>query len=161
MSASAADGEHLRRAIELATQARGRGNRPFGALIVDADGKVLAEAEADSTITGDCTGHAETNALRRLAGRGVARERMAGCTMYCSAEPCVMCAGAIFFGNIRRVVYGIDAVTLRRYRGQRPEQRDLALSCRDVFRASPHAIEVIGPYLEVEAHKPHDGFWKT
>jgi tRNA(adenine34) deaminase len=122
---------------------------------------VLAEAEADSTVTGDCTGHAETNALRRLAGRGIPRERMAGSTMYASGEPCVMCAGAIFWSNIRRVVYGVGHATLRGFRGTRDEQMELALTSRDVFRASPHPIEVIGPYLEDEASRPHEGFWKT
>jgi tRNA(adenine34) deaminase len=142
-----ADAAHLRRAIELAHAARKRGNRPFGAVIVDAGGEVLAEAEADSTVTGDCTGHAETNALRRLAGRGIPRERMAGSTMYASGEPCV--------------VYGVGHATLRGFRGTRDEQMELALTSRDVFRASPHPIEVIGPYLEDEASRPHEGFWKT
>jgi tRNA(adenine34) deaminase len=150
---------HLRRAIELAMQARRRGNRPFGAVVVDAGGAVLAEAEADNNITGDCTGHAETNALR-IATRKHARETLAGCTLYSSAEPCVMCAGAIFWSNIRRLVYGIDAVTLRDYRGEVAAQKDLQMSCRDVFRASPHAIDVVGPCLEDEARVPHEGFWK-
>jgi tRNA(Arg) A34 adenosine deaminase TadA len=71
-----------------------------------------------------------------------------------------MCAGAIFWGNIRRVVYGVDSMTLRRYRGERPEQADLQLSCREVFRASAHEIEVLGPELELEALAPHEGYWK-
>jgi len=141
--------------------ARKRGNRPFGAVIAEAGGEVLAEAEADSSTTGDCTGHAETNALRLLAGRGIPRERMAGSTMYASGEPCVMCAGAIFWSNIRRVVYGVDHATLRSFRGTRDDQMELSLTCRDIFRASPHPIEVIGPHLEDEARKPHEGFWKT
>jgi tRNA(Arg) A34 adenosine deaminase TadA len=72
-----------------------------------------------------------------------------------------MCAGAIFWSNIGRVVYGIDAVRLRVFRGERAEQRDAELSCRDVFSASPHAIECIGPALIEEASVPHRGFWKS
>ncbi len=71
-----------------------------------------------------------------------------------------MCAGAIFWANIRRVVYGVDHDTLRSFRGSRAEQMELNLSCRDIFRASPHPIEVIGPELEAEAVVPHRGFWK-
>ena len=80
--------------------------------------------------------------------------------MYASGEPCVMCAGAIFWSNIRRVVFGIDAVRLRDFRGERQDQRDAELSCRDVFYASPHEVEVIGPALVDEATRPHMGAWK-
>jgi tRNA(Arg) A34 adenosine deaminase TadA len=72
-----------------------------------------------------------------------------------------MCAGAIFWSGIGRVVFGIDAERLRVFRGERAEQRDAELSCRDVFAASPHAIECIGPALVEEASAPHIGFWKV
>jgi tRNA(adenine34) deaminase len=159
-SISEADGRYLRQAIAWSATARRRGNRPFGAVVVGADGQVLAEAYCNTSETGDCTGHAETNAVRMLSPR-VPREVLAGATLYSSAEPCVMCAGAIFWSNIGRVVFGIDAVRLREYRGERAEQRDAELSCRDVFAASPHAITCIGPVLADEAAQVHEGFWKT
>ena len=90
-----------------------------------------------------------------------ARDALAKATLYSSAEPCVMCAGAIFWSGIGRVVFGIDAVRLRVFRGERAEQRDAELSCRDVFAASPHAIECLGPALIEEASVPHIGFWKA
>ncbi|MET1117046.1 MAG: nucleoside deaminase [Comamonas sp.] len=153
------DGTYLRQAIALSCMARARGNRPFGAVVVDAGGQVLAEAYCNTTETGDCTGHAETNAVRQLSPQ-VSRELLAQATLYSSGEPCVMCAGAIFWSGIGRVVYGIDAVRLRVFRGERAEQRDAELSCRDVFAASPHDIECIGPALIDEASVPHIGFWK-
>jgi tRNA(adenine34) deaminase len=52
-------------------------------------------------------------------------------------------------------------VRLRVFRGDVGEQRDAELSCRDVFAASPHAIECIGPALIDEASAPHAGFWKA
>ena len=58
------------------------------------------------------------------------------------------------------VVYGIDAVRLRVFRGELATQRDAELSCRDVFRASPHPIEAIGPALVEEASLPHVGAWR-
>ena len=155
----AVDATLLRRAIELSTVARQRGNRPFGALIANANGDVLAEAWNNTGETGDCTGHAETAAIR-LASPAHSRETLAGATMYASGEPCVMCAGAIFWSNIRRVVFGIDAVALRTFRGEHQDQRDAELSCRDVFGASPHDVEVIGPVLKEEASEPHRGAWK-
>jgi tRNA(Arg) A34 adenosine deaminase TadA len=154
------DGLYLRRAIALADRARQRGNRPFGALIVAADGRVLAEASNANGESGDCTAHAELSAIR-LASPLHGREALAEATLYSSAEPCVMCAGAIFWANIGRVVFGIDAERLRVFRGERQDQRDAELSCRDVFRASPHAIECVGPALVEEASASHAGAWKT
>jgi len=154
------DATQLRRSIELSVVARERGNRPFGAVIALPDGQVLAEAWNNTFETSDCTGHAETAAIR-IASPLFSREVLASATMYASGEPCVMCAGAIFWSNIRRVVYGIDAVSLRDYRGKRQDQRDAELSCRDVFNASPDPFEVIGPALLDEASMPHEGAWKT
>ena len=153
------DALYLRRAIELSAVARARGNRPFGAVIASADGRVLAEAINSNTESGDCTAHAEVNALREATLKHP-RELLATATMYASGEPCVMCAGAIFWSGIARVVYGLDAVRLRVFRGEVATQRDAELSCRDVFRASPHPIEAIGPALLEEASVPHRGFWK-
>ncbi|WP_432726970.1 nucleoside deaminase [Variovorax sp. W6] len=155
------DGRYLRKAIVWSHAARRRGNRPFGCVIVSAAGEVLSEAANSNAETGDCTAHAEVNALRGLAGRGLSREELAGATLYASGEPCVMCAGAIFWSNIGRVVFGIDAERLRVFRGERQDQRDAELSCRDVFRASPHPIECIGPALIDEASAAHDGAWKA
>lgn len=155
----ARDGTYLRRAIEWSRTARERGNRPFGAVVVSADGAVLAEAYCNTSETGDCTGHAETNAVRDVSPR-VGRDVLAKATLYSSGEPCVMCAGAIFWSGIQRVVFGIDAVSLRVFRGDVATQKDAQLSCRDVFDASPHPIECIGPALLEEASAPHRGFWK-
>jgi len=154
------DGRYLRQAIAWSVTARERGNRPFGAVVIAEDGTVLTEAYCNTTETGDCTGHAETTAVRQLGNR-FPREVLARATLYSSAEPCVMCAGAIFWSAIGRVVYGIDAVRLRVFRGERAEQRDAELSCRDVFAASPHPIECIGPALIDESSAPHHGVWKT
>ncbi len=154
------DGRYLRKAIGWSHAARRRGNRPFGAIVVSADNDVLAEGYNSTAETGDCTGHAEMNAIRALAQRGLTREQLAGATIYASGEPCVMCAGAIFWSNIGRVVFGIDAERLRVYRGEHGNQHDADVSCRDVFRASPHGIECIGPALVDEASAAHDGAWK-
>jgi tRNA(adenine34) deaminase len=156
----ARDALYLRRAIELSARAAGRGNRPFGAVVVANDGAILGEAWNDTAETGDCTGHAEVNALR-IASPVHPREAFAGATMYASGEPCVMCAGAIFWSGLRRVVFGLDAVRLRAFRQLQPGAGDLEMSCRDVFAASPNAFEVIGPALADEATAPHTTYWKT
>lgn len=154
-----ADGVYLRQAIALSQTARARGNRPFGSLIVASDGTVLGQGWNSNGETGDCTAHAEVQAIRDACQRH-GREVIETATLYASGEPCVMCAGAIFWANVRRVVYGIDDQRLRIFRGERLDQRDVELSCRDVFRAAPFAIECIGPALIDEASMPHVGAWK-
>jgi tRNA(Arg) A34 adenosine deaminase TadA len=159
-SLTAIDATYLRDAIRMSAVARARGNRPFGAVVISKQGELLAEAYCNTTETGDCTGHAETTAIRMLSPNQ-SRAVLAEATLYSSAEPCVMCAGAIFWSGIQRVIYGIDAERLRVFRGELLEQKDAALSCRDVFTASSHVIECLGPALVNEASQVHEGFWKS
>jgi tRNA(Arg) A34 adenosine deaminase TadA len=152
------DIEHLRRAIEVAQQARDHGNHPFGAILVDENNQGILEAE-NTVITGhDCTGHAETN-LIRLATQQFSPEKLATCTLYTSTEPCVMCAGAIHWGNVRRVVYALSEIGLYEIVGPSPE--NLLLPCREVFAKSQRPVEVVGPAteLDAEARAVHEGFW--
>lgn len=155
-----ADGRYLRHAIALSQRAKERGNRPFGSVIVGPDGAIWGEGHNSNAETGDCTAHAEVMAIREASPR-YSREQLAQATIYASGEPCVMCAGAIFWANIRRVVYGIDAQRLRLFRGERLDQRDAELSCRDVFAASPFSVECLGPALIAEAAATQDGGWKS
>ena len=71
-----------------------------------------------------------------------------------------MCSGAIFLSGIRRVVFGLDAVRMRQMRGLKEEYRDLAWSIKEIYQASPHPIECIGPALIDEASESHIGFWQ-
>lgn len=153
------DALYLRQAIALSVTAKERGNRPFGSVIISATGQLQAQAWNATAETKDCTAHAETAAIR-IASAKYSREELAGSTIYASGEPCVMCAGAIFWSNIGRVVYGIDAERLRAYRGERADQTDVELSCRDIFNASARKIECIGPSLIEEASAVHDHAWK-
>lgn len=154
------DSLYLCQAIALSITAKQRGNRPFGSVIVSAAGEIQAQAWNASAETGDCTAHAETAAIR-LASAQFSREELAGSTIYASGEPCVMCEGAIFWLNIGRVVYGIDAVRLRAFRGARHDQTDLELSCREVFASSSRAIECLGPALLDETSAVHQQAWKA
>ncbi|MDH0199603.1 nucleoside deaminase [Comamonas aquatica] len=153
------DATYLRQAIALSRTARQRGNRPFGSVIVAPDGTVLGAGWNSNGESGDCTAHAEVQAIREACQRHD-RTALEQATLYASGEPCVMCAGAIFWANIRRVVYGIDDQRLRVFRGERLDQRDVELSCRDVFRAAPFTVECTGPSLVDEASQPHVGAWR-
>ena len=148
---------YMRLAIEVAQRAREHGNHPFGAILVDGAGQILLSAENSVVTERDCTGHAETNLMRRATQQYDA-DFLARCTLYSSAEPCPMCAGAIFWGNVRRVVYGLGQAGLYALIGAETEE-SLQLSCRDVLRSGGKPVEVIGPMLEEEALAVHIGFW--
>jgi tRNA(adenine34) deaminase len=149
------DLEHLRRAIRLSEQARLHGNQPFGAVLVAADGEVLAEAENAMLSEHDLTAHAEMKALRIVSKRTTAAADVARATMYASGEPCPMCAGAMLQYGLRRVVFGIRWEENRRYHQHaQPGAMRPGVSCRDVLRLAPAPIEVIGPLLEEEARVP-------
>jgi len=148
----------LRRAIDLALSAREHGNHPFGALLVSAEGQVLVEAENTVNTASDCTGHAETN-LVRGASQLFDRPTLASSTLYTSTEPCAMCAGAIYWSGVGRVVYGLAEERLFQLTGADPANETMRLSCREVFSRGQRVIEVIGPVLEDEAETVHHGFW--
>ena len=95
----------MRAALSEARQAAAYGDVPIGAVVVDADGAVLAADHNRREQAADPTAHAEVLALRAAA---VARGewRLAGCTLVVTLEPCAMCAGASVLARVERVVFG-------------------------------------------------------
>src|SRR5579863_4520316 len=94
----------MQQAIELARGAQERGEVPVGAVIV-LDGRVIGCGANAPIGTNDPTAHAEIVALRE-ASQSVGNYRLEGATLYCTIEPCVMCAGAIVAARIARLVFG-------------------------------------------------------
>ncbi|MEM9563266.1 MAG: tRNA adenosine(34) deaminase TadA [Actinomycetota bacterium] len=102
---SASDAEWMGMAIAEAAKAVEHDDVPVGAIVVDADGTVIASRHNERELTGDPTAHAEILALRDAA-RVVGSWRLDGCTMIVTLEPCIMCAGALVNSRIERLVYG-------------------------------------------------------
>jgi tRNA(Arg) A34 adenosine deaminase TadA len=152
------DQRFIRTAIEIAWNARNKGNHPFGALLVNENGQIVLEAENTVLTDKDITGHAETNLMREASSK-YDREFLGKCTLYTSTEPCPMCVGAIFWGNVRRIVYGLSEESLYEIIGWHHEDI-LYVPCRELFGRGQKPIEVIGPILEEEAREVHVGFWK-
>jgi tRNA(Arg) A34 adenosine deaminase TadA len=152
------DEDYLRLAIDVARQARAAGNHPFGAILVNRDGTVLMEAGNAHSDAGDRTGHAERVLMTR-ASRAYPAEFLAGCTLYTSAEPCAMCAGAAYWAGVGRVVYGLSEREMGALIGPHPENLTMDLPCRVVLSAGQRVIEVVGPLLEEESRAVHEGFW--
>jgi len=151
------DHRFIRAAIEIAWNSRNRGNHPFGALLVNGEGQVVLESENTVNTDKDCTGHAETNLIRK-ASSTYDRDFLAECTLYTSTEPCPMCVGAIFWANVRRVVYGLSEEGLYEICGWENEEV-LYMPCRELFDRGQKPIEVVGPMLEDEAREVHLGYW--
>lgn len=150
------DSEWLRQSFVWANAARIRGNRPFGAIVVSQDGRILAEAFSNTQETGDRTGHAEMNAVRQLGTARLQADVLAAATLYASAEPCAMCASAICAVGLRRVVYGLDWPRLQTIR---PDLRPIGLSCYDVFASATEPMECAGPCLVDEALAVYEDSW--
>lgn len=153
------DLKFLRRAIELAAEARADGRHPFGSLVVNERGEVVVEARNNAVLPkGDPTQHAELLACKLVAPLLPAAE-LAKCTLYTSTEPCAMCAGAIYWTGIGRVVFALRETGLMRYTGSHEENPTLDLPCREVFARGQRPVTVAGPAIEDEAGKVHEGFW--
>ncbi len=149
----------LRRTFILADEAGQQGIHPFAALLVDAEGKVLMEQLNAYMPDRDMTGHAERVLMTR-ASTTWPPEFLASCTLYTSAEPCAMCAGAAYWAGIGRVVYGASERRLKALTGNHPQNPTLDLPCRTVFASGQRPVEVIGPLLEEEAVQSHLDFWR-
>jgi len=151
----------LRQAFEVARRSRAGGDHPFGSVLADGEGKLLMEqGNGHTSEGGDRTAHAE-RLLASRAARAHDLEFLARCTLYTSAEPCAMCAGAIYWAGIGRVVYGQTERGLKAQTGAHEENPTLDLPCDLVFAAGQRPTEVLGPMLEDEAAKLQEDFWKA
>lgn len=143
----------LREAIALSTSAMENGDEPFGSVLVK-DGEIILRAE-NSVFTGhDMTNHAEMN-LIKLAAQHHDAAFLVDCTLYTSTEPCAMCAGAIYWSGIGRMVYACSETRLGEIAGI-----GLDVPSRAVLETGARIVTVIGPTdLEEEAAEVHKAFW--
>jgi tRNA(Arg) A34 adenosine deaminase TadA len=156
---SETDAHYLRASFQVARRAREEGNLPFGCVVVDGAGNVVIEQGNLALVpVRDATAHAETLAAGRATRRYEPGE-LAHFTLYSSAEPCAMCAGAIYWAGIGRVVFGLTERDLKGLTGNHPDNPTMDLPCREIFASGQRGIEVLGPELVEEALRVFDGFW--
>jgi tRNA(Arg) A34 adenosine deaminase TadA len=150
--------QHLQRANEVARESMGKGHHPFGAILVDADGRTVLMEQGNV----DTVDHAES-VLARRAAREFTPERLWGCTLVTTVEPCAMCAGTQYWAHIGRLVYGMTERELLALTGNHAENPTLDLPCRDVFARGQKAIDVVGPVSEAAPAIAalHRDFWAT
>jgi tRNA(adenine34) deaminase len=103
--AGAQFGNGMTLALDAAREAAAAGEVPVGAVVVDPAGTVIATAANRTRRDNDPTAHAEILAIRQAAAR-LGNERLDGCALWVTLEPCAMCAGAIAHARIGRLYYG-------------------------------------------------------
>lgn len=141
----------MQRALDMARKGEAAGEVPVGAVLVDANGRLLAETFNCPIHLNDPTAHAEILALREGA-RLAKNYRLDGCTLYCTLEPCAMCAGALINARVERLVFGA---------------RDLRFGAiRSKFQIGDsellnHRLEVEEGVLGVECTELLQGFFKA
>lgn len=139
-STAARDERFMRIALQSATEAPGHDDVPIGAVVV-RDDEVLAVAHNERELRADPTAHAECLALR-AAALTLGGWRLINADLYCTLEPCPMCAGAIQQARIRRVIFGASDPKV-----------GAAGSALDVLRHPRllHRVEVVGGVLMEES----------
>ncbi len=153
------DKDFLRHAIALAEAAVAQGGRPFGALVVAEDGRVVAQAQAVPPVDPrDWTAHSEMEALR-AASAILPWNALSRATLYASGEPCPMCAAATYWCNIRRVVFCVSEPAMRALRAPYERAAGIAMRCEEIFARCDRPVEVVGPLIEDEGLPVHRGFW--
>jgi tRNA(adenine34) deaminase len=146
-----ADETFLRQAVALAHSARERGEDPFGAVLV-FEGVVVHEAYKQTRASCDPTAHPELRAISEYC-RAHRRSTLEGFTLYASTEPCPMCAGAIHWSRISRVVFSVSQAMLQQLSGGTPKP-----ACGLIINSGRQDVEIIGPLLAEEGLAAFAGF---
>lgn len=148
--------KHLRTANEAAKEAVESAHPPFGAVLVAPDGETVLMKQGNVSLID----HAET-VIARQAFVKYHPDYLWKCTLVTTVEPCAMCAGNIYWGNIGNVVYGVEEITAKELTGADKRNPTMNLPCRTVFTAGQKPIRVVGPVpeLEDELLAPHRAYW--
>jgi tRNA(Arg) A34 adenosine deaminase TadA len=137
------DRKLLYETVRIAHQAKEKGNHPFGALLADKDGKILLEQMNDYEEGGSAM-HAETLLLFK-ASKLYDPQFLATCSLYTNAEPCVMCTGAMYWTNVKRLVFGITEEKLLELTGADEQNPTFNLPSHEVLAHGQKDMEVVGP----------------
>lgn len=147
----------LREANKHALDAMNQGHHPFSAMLVGPDQVSILLTQGNI----DTVNHAESTLVKRAAER-YPKDFLWHCTLYTTVEPCAMCSGTCYWGNVGKVVYGMSERKLLSITGDHEQNPTLDLPCREIFSAGQKNIQVFGPFseLENEIAQVHYDFWK-
>ncbi len=142
MATTETDAAPMELAIAASVIALEAGNMPFGAVLVDQHGQVLAVAQNNQNTQHDCTGHAELVLVREASER-LGPQSLRGNTVYASGEPCAMCCGALFWAGVGRVVFAATQDNIAQALGGPL----LPISSSTVLAHAQPAVQVEGPFM--------------
>jgi tRNA(Arg) A34 adenosine deaminase TadA len=137
---------------DLAKQAALKGNHPFGALAT-LDDKIIASATNLVITQNDSTKHAEL-ILASFLSQNHPRSMIEHMTIYCSTEPCTMCAAALFWIGCRHIIFGCSVDALSRH-----TSKSFSVSVRESLCVVANKVKIEGPILENEGEEIHMNFW--
>jgi len=141
---------YMEKALIEAESAALRGEVPVGAVIVSAEGELLASAGNETEALNDPTAHAEILAIKKACAK-LGAPRLVGCDLYVTLEPCTMCAAAISFARFRKVIFAAY------------DPKGGAVEHGARFYSQPtchHAPEVVGGVEETKASNLLKRFFK-
>lgn len=133
---------HLRRCVELATEALEAGDEPFGSVLVDGTGKVLHE-DRNRINSVEATYHPEI-ALARWAAENMSEEARADAVVYTSGEHCAMCSAAHGLAGLGRIVYVSSSKQLGEWLADMGVQSALPINALSIQQVAPN-VPVEGP----------------
>ena len=141
------DLQAMRLAIDASARAAANGDGPFGATLVSPDGEILLVALNNIKTADDCTGHAEM-VLVRDAQKKLGLPALRGATVVASGEPCAMCAGALFWAGVSRIVFGASQADIIRTLGASPA---MPINSSTTLAGAQPTMKIEGPLLNEEA----------
>ena len=136
---------YLEKAVNISEIALDKGNEPFGALLVDSDGKIVLEQPNQVGDLRDDTAH-DSLELARQASRRHEKDYLSRCTIYATIEPCFMCFGAIFWAGIGNVKFAMLESDLNKMFGGEPL---ITIHTDTIVKHIARTINVNGPYAEL------------
>ena len=138
------DAQFMKQALEIAKNAAQKGNEPFGALLVK-DNKIVMTGENQIHTESDPTYHAELGIIRDFCSSQKITD-LTDYTLYTSCEPCCMCAGAMVWSSLGRMVYSLGHDELAGIAGF-----NIMIGSEEIFAKSPNRPKVAKGVLKEEA----------
>lgn len=143
---------YIRRTYDLAKLAVSKGNHPFAAIAV-YEGGIVATAQNEVVTHNDSTKHAELRLASKLS-RTFPKSMIEKMVIYTSTEPCVMCAGALYWSGCRNIIFGCSAEALGKF-----TSKSFCVHVRKSLELVLHKIKIKGPLLEQDGEEIHKTFW--
>jgi tRNA(Arg) A34 adenosine deaminase TadA len=149
------DKSFISETIEIAKSSKTKGNLPYGCILVNKEGEVILKGENTINTDHDMLAHAEINLLRE-ASKIYVHEYLQSCTIYTSHEPCPMCASAIYWTGVGKLVYGLSKPKYYNIVGRENPNWVFEMSAKEVLSKGGRKVEIVGPLLENEVATLHN-----